>query len=71
MSIMHVFKGLLSEPVTIGGLVDAVVSLVGAFGVHLSADQVAAIGSVTAIVVAAVARQLVIPLYPPPPRPPS
>lgn len=51
-----------SEPVAFYGLVQAVIGLVSAFGLHLSADQIAALLAVTSCVLALVARTRVTPL---------
>lgn len=51
-----------SEPVAFYGLVQALIGLVSAFGLRLSAEQTAAILAVTSCVLALVARRRVTPV---------
>lgn len=57
-------KIIRQEPALIAGAIGAVVSLVIAFGVHLSSDQVGAISAVVAAVLAVIVRSQVSPVVP-------
>lgn len=59
------------EPVLVIGFVEAILALVAAFGLDLSAEQIAGIVAVTSTGLALFGRSKVSPLPPPPPEVPA
>lgn len=51
-----------SEPVLLQGFVQAAVTMIMAFGLHLAAEQIAAINIFTAALLSILTRQAVIPV---------
>jgi hypothetical protein len=67
--VAKILNKLRSEPVLVGGAVQAALTLAAAFGFHLSAEQVAAVTGFSAAVLAVAARSQVTPTVKPAPAP--
>lgn len=58
---MNIVRRIIQEPAVVTGLVGSIISLVIAFGLDLSKEQVGGIMAVTSAVLALVTRALVTP----------